>query len=51
MKKRKYNIPAIRITRINLMHRMLLSSGVEVEISHGAKESSIFDEYDADEQE
>lgn len=51
MNKRKYNTPAVRITRINLMHRMLLSSGQDVGIPHGAKENTIFDIEESDEQE
>lgn len=51
MKKKKYNVPVMRVTHINLKKSMLLSSGMEVEISHGAKESSIFEEYEEDEME
>lgn len=50
MKKRKYNIPKVRISRMHGMQQLLLSSGVEIGIPQGAKENSIFEDYESDEE-
>lgn len=51
MKKRIYNTPKARITRMCALHQMLLSSGVEVGITHGAKENSFMEEIESDDEE